>query len=68
MVRYQLTNAEDNLKNLEKLAYTYENPPRTGAEVDLNSSEKTRRLQQIAEMRAKMQKTIGQGKKALGLD
>ena len=56
LIRYQLTNAEEDIKNLEKLAYSYENP-RPGQD-ELSSSEKTKKLQQIAELRVKLTKTM----------
>jgi hypothetical protein len=45
LIRYQLANGEDDLKNLEKLTYTYER----GADEQLSSSEKTKRVQQMGE-------------------
>jgi hypothetical protein len=45
LLRYQLANGEDDLKNLEKLAYTYER----GNDDQLSSGEKAKRVQQIGE-------------------
>ena len=46
LLRYQLANGEDDLKNLEKLAYTYE---RGGADDQLSSGERAKRVQQMGE-------------------
>ena len=65
MLRYQLANGEDDLKNLEKLAYTYE---RGADDHQLSSGEKAKRVQQIGEQRQKLGKVMIQAKQALGMD
>jgi hypothetical protein len=65
LLRYQLANGEDDLKNLEKLAYTYE---RGGADDQLSSGERAKRVQQMGEQRQKLGKVMIQAKQALGMD
>lgn len=60
LIRYQLANGEDDLKNLEKLTYTYERG--AAGDEQLSSSEKTKRVQQMGEQRQKLAKVINQAK------
>ena len=65
VIRYEIGNAEFEFKILDRLAHTYTNYP--NQHTDIAPSEKTKRVQQIQELRNKLDKTLAQARQALGL-
>ena len=66
IIKYEIGNAEYELKNIEKLAYEYDRNPQAHPEV--SDKEREKRLARIAELKAKLDKAIKAGKEVCGIE
>ena len=66
LLRYDVGNAQYEFKQLDELQYTYQRYPNRYQ--DISQSEKDKRIQQIADLRVKVENAIVAGNSVLGIN